>query len=133
MKDGRTVRAPIRYALLHDESGRDWPGCSALVMPIQTHRDDETVDDRAARSYFGTQPLGGYGDTPSRNLSRWRYAGEIEQIDYTRECPKRECQLEDDYWHPIENGTAHLYRLGRLLRIELGSGCKWNWRGIIRP
>jgi hypothetical protein len=133
MTDGRTIRAPFRYALLHDESGHDWPSCSALVMPIQIRRDDEPVDDSAARSYFGTQPLGCDGETPSRNLSRWRPVGQIDQIDYTRECPKRECRLEDDYWHPIERGEARLYRLGRMLRIELGGGCKWNWRGIVRP
>ena len=142
MKHGRTVRAPANCALLHDESGRDWPSCSAIVMPIQTSRNDEPVDDRAAHSYFDAQPMGGRGETPPRNLSQWKSCGEIADLLYTRRRPRRlPGQLQDDYYHPIEHGEAWLYRLmpypggyrPHIYRIELGSGCKWNWRGIIRP
>ena len=134
MVRGRPVKLPARAALLHDESGRDWPSCSALVMPIHPSRGDEPVRDRAAQSYFNDQPMGCSVELPPRSLSSWRALGEISEILYTRRRPHGlPGQLQDDFYHPIEKGKARLYRLGHVYRIELGPRCQWNWRGIVRP
>lgn len=132
LQDGRKVRPPAGYAMLHDEDGRDWPRCSALVMPIRMSRDE--VKDGKARSYFGHAPAAARVVLPPRALGLWQRVGVIDTVLYTRRRPRGlPASHQADYFHPIEKGTATLYRRGRWYRMELGSGCQWNWRGIIRP
>jgi hypothetical protein len=130
----RSVRAPAGYALLHDPSGHAWPKCSGLCAPFTKTK--ETVDDREARSYFGffsDAPGLGKLVLPPKDLGSWKRVGEVDEILYTRARPNRlRSSHQADYFHPFE-GKAVLYRRGRLLRIELGRGCVWNWRGIVRP
>lgn len=133
MDDGRTVRPPAGHALLHDEDGRDWPRCSGLVIPIKRVT-REPVRSSSAKSYFGHEPVGGRVVLPPRTLSEWQRVGVIDEVLYTRRRPRGlPSAHRADYYHPIDKGTATLYRRGRHYRMELGSGCRWNWRGIITP
>jgi hypothetical protein len=138
MVEGGTIKAPASYAFLHDPAGKYWPSCSALIAPLD-RRYDEEVSHGPGQQYFGHKPLAGetpdIGKLPSfKAISKWKYLGEIEEIYYTRMRPRGlPNYAKDRYKHPIENGRALLYRRGRMLRIELGSGCVWNWRGIIKP
>jgi hypothetical protein len=133
LKTGKHVKAPAGYAMLHDPSGKYWPACSGLVAPI-ARKSGEAVSCGPAQDYFGHEPLGGEVDVPPRALSQWKSLGEIDELLYTRRRPRGlPASNAGPYFHPIEKGTARLYRLGRMLRIELGSGCVWNWRGIVKP
>lgn len=132
MKGGKTVKPPAGYAMLHDEDGRDWPRCSSIVIPIRVA--GGPVKDAKARAYFGHLPAAGRAVLPPRSLSEWTRVGEIDEVLYTRRRPRGlPASHQSDYYHPIEKGTATLYRRGRWYRMELGSGCQWNWRGIIKP
>jgi len=133
MADGKTIRPPASYALLHDEEGSDWPRCSGLVAPV-ARVSSQPVQSRAASAYFGSEPVAGQMVLPPRNLSAWRPVGTVAEVLYTRRRPRGLPSAHAaDYYHPVTKGTATLYRRDRHYRLELGAGCAWNWRGIIRP
>lgn len=135
---GKTVKAPRGAALLHDEDGAAWPRCSALIALFRTTREPLGATPQWVRGYFGAAHTLRRGSVvlPPRSLSGWTLVGRCESVDY-----RREGVHADEYTHPFgERGgatwlTRHpkLFRLGRDLRIELGRGCVWNWRGIVRP
>jgi hypothetical protein len=133
MKSGRKVSAPAGYGFLHDPSGSSWARGSGLVAPFQKRGDE--ISNSAARSYFGNDPKGGAIALPPKSLGAWKRVGEVAEILYTRRRPaKLPTAHADDYYHPIsESARVTLYRRGRLLRVELGSGCVWNERGIVKP
>ena len=123
---GKTVRAPRGAALLHDPTGRAWPSCSGLVLTFA--KSGKETKDSAAEEYLGRAPKLGEATVPPKALSGWQRVGEVEVVNY-----RRIGNHAASYYHPIEGGKAVLYRRGRALRIELGSGCVWNWRGIVTP
>jgi hypothetical protein len=129
---GGTVKAPAGYGLLHDPTGRSWAKCSGLVCSFR--KDGDEIEDGEAKSYFGKDPLGGELALPPKSLSEWKKLGPVTEIRYTRKCPGRKCDNAAAYYHPFEQGKLPmLYRRGKMLRLELGSGCEWNYRGIVRP
>lgn len=133
MQDGKTVKPPASYAMLHDEDGRDWPRCSALIIPIHP-RGTPLSGASKARTYFGHTPVAASAVLPPRSLGEWHRVGPIAQVLYSRRRPRGlPASHQADYYHPIEKGTATLYRRDRWYRMELGPGCQWNWRGIIKP
>jgi hypothetical protein len=113
--------------LLHDPEGEDWPRCSGLIMPIE--RTSRPINGTTrAKEYIGRNVRLGWVNTPPKQLSAWHRIGKVVgAIDYTRSG-----KHADDYRHDFkEDVTA--YRRGRAVRLELGSGCTWNWRGFVRP
>ena len=131
LSSGKTVKAPGGYGLLHDPSGRDWAKCSGLVSPFS--KGGSEIDDAKAKEYFGHPPREGALSLPPRSLSSWRKLGVATEILYTRRRPgKLPAENRDKYFHPFK-GTAMVYRLGRMLRVELGPGCEWTERGIVKP
>lgn len=131
MENGKTIRAPAGSGLLHDPSGVSWNKCSGLVAPFSKGGDE--IDDRLAKEYFGHTPREGEMSLPPKSLSAWKKLGVTTEILYTRRRPGRlPANDADRYTHSFE-GTATVYRLGRLLRLELGSSCSWTWRGIVTP
>ncbi len=139
MEGGRRVLTlEPKIALLHDEDGAAWPKCSALIAPMKkTGRPLEEVPGRVTK-YFGKDYVVRRGEIvlPPVDLGAWKAVGSVERIDYSREGA-----YADDWWHPFETrrflfwkgDLPVLYRRGRALRLELGSGCVWNWRGIVKP
>jgi hypothetical protein len=126
MVAGGTIRSPHGAALLHDPSGRIWPACSGLVISFQ--KGGGPLEDKTAKEYLGVGPLKGSAIVPPRALNGWRLLGDIAVVNY-----RRIGKHAAGYFHPIEGGRARLYRRGRALRMELGKGCVWNWRGIVTP
>jgi hypothetical protein len=128
---GKVVRAPGGYGLLHDPSGRDWAKCSGLVIPFETGGDE--IDDNAARQYLGYPAREGQVILPPKALSAWKRIGPALEIFYFRRRPGRLPSIHrDQYYHPFK-GAATVYRRGRIFRVELGPGCEWNVRGIVKP
>jgi hypothetical protein len=127
MIEGGTVRGGAGAALLHDPSGKTWPSCSGLVASFK--KGLGPIKNNTAEEYLGMPALRGEINLPPRRLSEWSYVGEIAVVNY-----RRIGKHASPFYHPIEGGKAKLYRWrGRVLRMELGSGCVWNWRGIVTP
>jgi hypothetical protein len=136
---GGERRAPQGAALLHDESGDDWPYESGLVMRF--NRAGKECDDALAEKYFGE----GYAlrcgavRLPPRDLREWDPLGDVTRLEYVR----RGFAHPGDYEHTFGRvgvmrwlfGAALpiLYARGAALRLELGRGAEWNWRGIVSP
>jgi hypothetical protein len=132
LASGKTVKAPAGYGLLHDPSGKDWAKCSGLVVSFEKGGDE--IDDKLAKEYFGHPAREGELQLPPHSLSSWKKLGVAKEILYNRRRPGNlPAAHQDKYYHPFDKGTATLYRLGRMLRIELGPGCEWSYRGIVRP
>jgi hypothetical protein len=131
LASGKRVKAPVSYGLLHDPSGRNWAKCSGLIAPFSKGGDE--IDDKLAKDYFGHTPREGELRLPPRSLSSWRKLGAATEILYYRRRPGNlPAEHKDSYFHPFK-GTATVYRLGKMLRVELGPGCDWSYRGIVRP
>lgn len=144
MEDGSIIRAPGGAALLHDESGRDWPEQSGLVMSFARTGGKLTQPPRSVRSYFGDgYPISrGRVALPPRSLTGWRELGRVKRATYFR-------RGNDFFGSPTDDGDQHvfgertmfglmggaplptLYERGNAMRIELGRGCKWDHRGFV--
>lgn len=78
---------------------------------------------------------------PSRTIGGWSCIGRARGIDYSRYG-----EYDDDYEHEFKAHASlvdwilgrkktlpTLYRKGRVMRIELGRGSVFNWRGFVTP
>ena len=134
LASGDERRAVRGAALLHDERGDDWPYSSGLVMRF-TRRGD-SCDDDLAQKYFGD----GYAlrcgavTLPPRDLREWDAIGEVSRIEYTRRGDSHPGLYEHTFGEQrflFSSGALPiLYVRGDALRLELGSGATWDWRGI---
>jgi hypothetical protein len=138
MVQGRAVTCS--GGMIHDPTGKRWPRNSVLCGPVRKLGPAEI--DGEARDYLGSNHKASVyvtGDVP-RELSRWKYIGEVDQIWYTR-TGKR---YTGRYYHPFSkptsidvmlrgSGKVRLYRLGRYCRLELPRGATLNWRGYVWP
>jgi hypothetical protein len=145
LEDGRTIDAPKRAGMLHDETGKSWAKCSLLVMSYRRSTrpatDAEFKSD--AKDYFGRhyEACVSTIDTPPRALSEWKYVGDVKKLFYWR--PGRH---QGTYKHEINKPRgltrllfvfrgkmrAKLYARGRTYRLELDK-CHIDSRGIVRP
>jgi hypothetical protein len=142
MDEGRDIKS--FGPLLHDESGKSWPVCSALFASFRRTNQEATDAQMkgAPEHYLGRGYAGRVGkiDLPPRSLSEWKKIGAVREIQYTRTGTK----AADDFFHPF--GKRHwwgwffskgkhptLYKRGRVMRLELGSNCIVDDRGFVYP
>jgi hypothetical protein len=137
-KNGSTRRGRV---LLHDEGGESWPYSSGLVVP-SFKREGKPCDDAKAKAYYGSSYRLKEGSItlPPRDLSAWRPVGEVRRADYDRRGhiepgPKKHAfgQVRSPLFLWRRGGHPILYVYRSFMRIELGSGCEWDWRGIVHP
>ena len=133
--------------LLHDESGSDWPASSGLVVPAFNKLGLELDDDQAQR-YYGSDYVLKQGSIrlPDVDLTKWRRVARVKEAFYTRlgdlastpDSPKKRKNhkfkpKKISFFSSKRGELPVLYARGRFLRIELGDGAVWNWRGIVSP
>lgn len=145
-KAGRTrkfKRLPVRYAILHDPDGTDWPKCSVLIAPF-TRSGIPDVENKDAFDYFNYQPRGGHFTLPPKRLGEWQRIEEIDAITYIRPGDKEGLGKNLSYGHEFTNeggwfifkkeiGYPVLYKRGHAYRLEFPSGCVISWRGFVFP
>ena len=141
LKSKRAVRVPGAY--LYNPTGSLWPSCSLLFTTFS--RLNEPATDAEMKGlptwYFGRGYEGRVGklSIPSKSLGEWTRVGEAIEIEYTRggyRAPGR-------FFHPFGKRSIHtlfrkmdlpvLYRQPGAYRLELGSGCRVDDRGIVKP
>jgi hypothetical protein len=126
---GGTVR-PSGAALMHDPTGRHWPKTSCLIASFQRRGGPlkSPTDEQKAWATDPAMVRMGVVETPSRTLEGWKFVGRVNRIDYTRHGAHA-----DKYTHEFKEPHPRLYRRGRVLRLELGRGAEFNWRGFVNP
>jgi len=127
--------------MLHDETGEWWPYSSGLVVP-SFRRLGKPLEDKAAQKYYGDDyPLKeGSVTLPPKELSEWREVGRVVKAHYDRRGDVEPGPYEHEFGHGFTlfralagGGLPMLYARGANLRLELGPGAEWSWRGIVRP
>jgi hypothetical protein len=131
----------ISGAMLHDHTGKTWPKCSLLFSPFQ--KKGISIDDppKEARWFYGRAYDLSKGSVhiPPRALSTWSRVDASDNIQYTRPGTRAPGDYEHLFgkrrWQALyrKGKLPTLYRLGRLYRLELGSGCIVDDRGIVSP
>jgi hypothetical protein len=124
--------------LLHDETGVDWPRDSGLIVPT-FQRLNRPCDDAEAQRYYGDEYelLCGRVKLPPLALSKWKFLGSVQGADYERrgyiEPGQKRHEFDQSTFFFNRRGLPKLYGHGRALRLELGPGSEWSWRGFVRP
>ena len=148
LADGTERRGPQGASLLHDESSQSWPYSSGLVMRFDKR--GEPCDDEYARRYYGGdyEIHCGTIELPPKSISAWHLVGEVERAEYTRpgliEPGRYEHTFGEheepgildriaSFFHAAEGQLPKLYEREHALRLELGPGAVWSWRGIVWP
>jgi hypothetical protein len=133
--DDSVLELPAAYGWMHDPDGKDWPKCSLLIGPFK--RTGKPLDaPRAARSFLGHRTLAGRTDLPARALEGWDNIGRVVEILYTRHGDHA-----NDFKHGFASGwwfwkkprPVPAYQRGSFTRLELGRGCKIDFRGLVSP
>jgi hypothetical protein len=132
---GKRVAAPRGTTLLHDPSGRHWPSQSCLIATFDRSggRLEDPTDEEVAWASNPDDVRVGAIDTPPKSLSQWETIGRVETIEYTRRGV-----YADDYEHNfeprgwlLEKPLPTLRRHDGCMRLDLGRGRQFNWRGFI--
>lgn len=128
-------------SMLHDPSGSSWPACSLLFAGFKREGKAPSREDRSAKHYLGREYdlLQGSIALPTKELSAWTEVGAVERIEYRRPGTK----APGSYFHNFgerrlaglfrKGKLPTLYKLGRMLRLELRRGCTVDDRGIVTP
>jgi len=147
MDSGKMIQP--RGAMIHDPSGRDWPKCSLLIVPVGRSRVRKATDEEyegAPKHYLGRDhnPKVVQVTFPSSSTAEWKRIGELRRIDYVRGGTK----APGGYKHHINKPrgvyrVTHLLRggdqpvvvskLGSAYRLDLPNGCIIDDRGIVYP
>jgi hypothetical protein len=143
---GSEVFASKTFGMLHDPSGSSWPSNSVLIAPYS--KGGGPIEDADAESYFGHQPKEGKVELPPLELKKWKSFGEVDRVDYTRRRPEGLPGIyQDDYRHEFNGQEGmfgflfyvfpaplpELFKLGRLMRLEMPFGSELNERGFVFP
>lgn len=134
LSDGRTIYGPRGSEILHDETGRDIPRDTAIVMRFEhTGKPLEGKLPKHMGQHFGDyQPHDGRGDLPP--LTRgWIEVGQVKVIKYTRRGELHHGQKSHHKDHEFGEGgflfggkMPTLYRRGEALMIR---PVRWSWKG----
>jgi hypothetical protein len=128
LTDGKTVRPPKGAALLHDPSGTHWPKTSCLISTFQ-RSGAKLADPKEEEVAWAVDPDAvreGEVNTPPRRAG-WTKVGMVTSIDYSRKGAHAD-KFEHEFKRPVP-----LYRRGRVMRLELGKGAEFSWRGFVSP
>lgn len=129
MANGRTMRLPAGYGIIHDPDGVALPRCEVFFGPYRrTNRPAVKASKKAAR-YFGKQyvPKEGSVDVPK---GPWNPVGEVVEILYER---TKGSQYAGKYFHPFKSFSPTLSRCSRYYRLALRNGCIIDDRGFVFP
>jgi hypothetical protein len=141
MVNGDEIDAPASYAMLHDPTGKYWSKNSFLVMPFKKISARATPP-KEAEAYLGRTHVIRVGDVslPPKELSAWKYEGEVAKVWYTRTGKKHGGQR---FQHGMNKPglmrlfrgkrKVRLYSRGNVFRLELGHGAIVDDRGFVDP
>src|SRR4029077_14696518 len=102
--------------------------CLVATFARRGGRGKKATDEERAWATDPSMVRMGVVETPNRTLDVWKFVGRVNRIDYTRHGAHA-----DKYTHEFKEPHPRLYRRGRVLRLELGRGAVFNWKGFVFP
>jgi hypothetical protein len=142
MSKGGEIVLPRDHGMMHDKRGSLWPRCSLLFGPFEESEEEETELDEDAAGWFGDEyeAMRGEVDRPPKDLaSAWHPLGKVRRIVYYRTGVLHPDLFEHEFGRRrvqafFKKGELPmLYELGAFCRLELGSSCVVDERGIVFP
>jgi len=129
LSDGRKVRLPPSYGIIHDPEGTSFSKCEVFFGPYRKTRRVAESPSRKARQYFGPKytPKEAIVDVPK---GPWKSVGEVVEILYER---TKGSQYAGKYFHPFKSFAPELSKSGRHYRLALRNGCIVDDRGFVFP
>jgi hypothetical protein len=124
--DGKEVKLPSAYGLLHDVDGEQFSKCSAFIGPF-TRTSKRVPLEGQAKHYLGRE----YGFVVRTNIptTGWKLVSRIAKVIRYDRTGKHARPFE----HPFRFSPLPLYRSGRFYRLDLGTLCVWDDRGFVFP
>jgi hypothetical protein len=129
MADGKKLRLPPSYGIIHDPDGTDLPRCDTFFGPVRKSKRIAKAPSSKSRRYFGTKynPKEATVDVPS---GPWHSVGEVVEILYER---TKGSQYAGRYFHPFKKFSPTLSKCGRYYKLALRNGCIIDDRGFVYP
>jgi hypothetical protein len=126
--DGRLIKPARGSTLLHDPTGKSWPKTSCLITTFRKTGAaiEDPTDEEISWAKNPENVREGKVDIPPRTRG-WKEIGRVFSIDYTRYG-----EHADWYEHEFKRPVRLLQR-GKAMRLELGRGAEFNWRGFLVP
>lgn len=144
--DGRRLRAPMGWEMLHDDSGDAWPPCSLLITAYRKGRRAARNPPSDAKQWLGKSYHAHLGSVrlPAVDLSSWRVGGYVDELFYTRTGLRAPGPFVHAFnkprgiWHIVfrlKGGASRvtLYQSSRAWRLDLPENCLVTGAGIIYP
>lgn len=126
LADGRRVKPPASYGIVHDPEGKVFSKCTIFVGPVR--RTGESVGHSPnSRAYFGKK----YDlrkATTGRPNGSFKTIGQVVEIRY-----RRRGRYAGGYYHPFKAFAPTLSRSGRWYKLDLRDGCIVDDRGFVFP
>jgi hypothetical protein len=129
MVNGKIVRCPRSYKILHDTEGEHFGKCTVLFRNVSGTEWTAPLRGKA-RAYFGARY-----DLRLLKVPRWpaassfKVVGPVQQIDYVRYG-----EYAGPYFHPFKLGVHPiLAKSGNWYRLDLGEACVYDDRGFVFP
>jgi hypothetical protein len=129
MTDGREIRLPRGYGIIHDPEGKALPRCEVFFGPVKKTKRIAANPSSKVRRYFGSKytPKEGVVDVPS---GPWHSVGDANEILYER---TKGSQYAGNYFHPFKRFPPTVSKCGRYYRVSLKDGCIVDDRGFVFP
>lgn len=126
MTDGRVLRSPRSYGMIHDPSGTILSSSMVYIGPFRRSARDVDLDANG-QEYFGSDY-----DARAASLTipvgPWKDLGEVHQIIYDRD--RGEYAANRPYEH-VFSRSPEASQAGAWRRLELPLGSRLNWRGFL--
>jgi hypothetical protein len=129
LQNGRKVRLPPSYGIIHDPEGKVLPRCEVFFGPYVKSKRIASAPSKKARKYFGSKysPKEATVDVPD---GPWNSIGEVVEILYER---TKGSQYAGKYFHPFKEFSPELSKSKRYYRLALRNGCIVDDRGFVFP
>jgi hypothetical protein len=125
--EGKIVRLPRRYGIIHDPSGKQLPRCETYFGPYRTVGGHIEMT-REAKHYFGRsyRPRKVVVDRPK---GPWNPVANVVKIFYVR----KGAIAPGGFHHSFRGAPLELAKSGKFYRLSLGNGCIVDDRGFVFP
>ena len=127
--NGKLIRLPRSYGMLHDPEGTDFARCDVYFGPYKMTRAKAPMDS-SAKWYFGrTYEAKGVRIDGLRLDGPWKHVAGVRKIFYYR----RGVRAPGGFHHAFHRSPLELSKCGKFYKLTLPGGCIVDDRGFVWP